>query len=189
MQDNQGSFIDPLILQLLKEAGYRLEGKIWANQERKSAFMNSRFVSICNPESSSLPAQGSAGVAYWKERCKLAERVNEENPGDPDITQTQIEANAAYRKFLQENPIPKNESVSPTFYCPFCECDVDAEDCTNLHHDRCETRVEPIKRVSRLANLILDLELSYNAIQANDDFHAGLRNELDSIIRRLKGEG
>jgi hypothetical protein len=45
---------------------------------------------------------GSLPDNYWEQRCKLIEKVEEENPCDPDITSGQIEAWSNYHKFIKE---------------------------------------------------------------------------------------
>jgi hypothetical protein len=48
-------------------------------------------------------------IEYWKHRCKLAEKVIEASPCDPDITSQQIKAHDEYKKFLAGSPIPDND--------------------------------------------------------------------------------
>ena len=41
--------------------------------------------------------------SYWKTRCKLAEKIEEENPCDPDVTGGQIQAWNNYHNFIKDN--------------------------------------------------------------------------------------
>jgi hypothetical protein len=49
-----------------------------------------------------------AQIEYWKHRCKLAEKVIEVSPCDPDITPEQIKAISDYKSFLSGGEIPEN---------------------------------------------------------------------------------
>jgi len=53
-----------------------------------------------------LKANELSDLEYWKQRCKLSEKIEQESPCDPDITNGQIEAWNNYSEFMEthENP-------------------------------------------------------------------------------------
>ena len=48
-------------------------------------------------------------LEYWKEKCKLLEAIEAENPCDPDITNDQIKAYSNYNKFKSHYSILFND--------------------------------------------------------------------------------
>lgn len=41
-------------------------------------------------------------LAYWKQRCLAAEKFIQETPCDPDITNTQIEAQHEWKELIKQ---------------------------------------------------------------------------------------
>lgn len=50
-------------------------------------------------------ASVSGSADYWSERCKLAEKINSENPCDPDITEGQMQADEDMSVFEDKHGI------------------------------------------------------------------------------------
>ena len=66
-------------------------------------FLRSDVIQELQVKTCNKPAViGSLPDDYWEQRCKLIEKVEEENPCDSDITSGQIEAWNNYHKFIKE---------------------------------------------------------------------------------------